>query len=97
MASTDEIIRDLQIRVAALEELFARLGERVGSAQPPAGKLQAAAKGAAATPAGPEHDHELLELLAANKLIAAIKRYRELTGAGLRDAKLAVEAMHRGR
>lgn len=97
MANTDEVIKDLQIRVAALEELFARLGERVGSLQQPDSKLQVVAKGAATTPAGPEHDPELLELLAANKMIAAVKRYRELTDAGLREAKLAVEAIKKGR
>lgn len=39
---------------------------------------------------------EIHQLLAANKKIHAIKVFRERTGAGLRDAKNAVEAMQRG-
>lgn len=38
---------------------------------------------------------ELRALIQANRKIEAIKRYREMTGAGLRDAKEAIEAMER--
>ncbi|GAA5069020.1 ribosomal protein L7/L12 [Nocardia callitridis] len=38
---------------------------------------------------------ELDELLARGKKIQAIKRYRELTGSGLKDAKDAIEARAR--
>ena len=41
-------------------------------------------------------DPELREHLAAHRLIEAIKRYRELTGVGLKDAKDAIEAFQRG-
>ncbi|MCZ2111425.1 MAG: hypothetical protein LC118_17985 [Dehalococcoidia bacterium] len=44
-----------------------------------------------ATAPRPEADPWLLELLARGALIDAIKRYRELTGLGLREAKRAVE------
>ena len=49
---------------------------------------------------GPDHvaaiaDPELLSLLAQKQLIPAIKRYRELTGAGLKESKDAVEALQR--
>ena len=37
------------------------------------------------------------QLLRAGRKIEAIKRYRELTGVGLKDAKEAVEAMESGR
>ena len=49
---------------------------------------------------GPEHeaaiaDPQLLSLLQQKQLIPAIKRYRELTGAGLKESKDAVEALQR--
>ncbi|MBY6540572.1 hypothetical protein HQ325_18020 [Rhodococcus sp. BP-349] len=39
---------------------------------------------------------EIHRLLAADRKIQAIKVYRERTGAGLRDAKVAVESLERG-
>jgi ribosomal protein L7/L12 len=45
------------------------------------------------SPPGPETDAELLQYLAAGDKLRAIKRYVELTGAGLGDAKAAVERM----
>jgi ribosomal protein L7/L12 len=49
---------------------------------------------------GPDHeaaiaDPELLSLLGQKELISAIKRYRELTGAGLKESKDAVESLQR--
>ncbi len=38
-------------------------------------------------------DFELQQLLSSGRKIQAIKRYRELTGAGLKDAKNAVEKL----
>jgi ribosomal protein L7/L12 len=40
---------------------------------------------------------EVLALLVDGKKIPAIKRYRELTGAGLREAKEAVDEIDRHR
>jgi ribosomal protein L7/L12 len=40
-------------------------------------------------------DPELRAMLAQKQLIGAIKRYRKLTGAGLKESKEAVEAMQR--
>ncbi|MDQ2766052.1 MAG: ribosomal protein L7/L12, partial [Gemmatimonadota bacterium] len=40
-------------------------------------------------------DPALLSLLDQKQLIAAIKRYRELTGSGLKESKDAVEALQR--
>jgi len=37
----------------------------------------------------------VLAAIASGKLIVAIKLYRELTGTGLKEAKLAVEALQR--
>ncbi|MDX2014392.1 MAG: ribosomal protein L7/L12 [Myxococcaceae bacterium] len=42
-------------------------------------------------------DAELRQHLAADRLIDAIKRYRELTGLGLKESKDAVEALHETR
>jgi ribosomal protein L7/L12 len=42
-------------------------------------------------------DPEVQRHLAQGQLIAAIKRYRTLTGAGLKEAKDAVEALQRQR
>jgi ribosomal protein L7/L12 len=56
----------------------------------------------AAPMTGPAHDAaiadpELRALLEQKQLIAAIKRYRELTGSGLKESKDAVEALQRAR
>jgi ribosomal protein L7/L12 len=40
-------------------------------------------------------DPQLLALLQQKQLISAIKRYRDLTGAGLKESKDAVEALQR--
>jgi ribosomal protein L7/L12 len=40
-------------------------------------------------------DPQLLAMLQQKQLIAAIKRYRELTGSGLKESKDAVEALQR--
>lgn len=49
----------------------------------------------AAAPSGPWLD-EVRALVAKDQLIQAIKRYREATGVGLKEAKDAVEALGRG-
>ena len=54
---------------------------------PPAGLEPAPAKG------DPAQDPEVLEALASGKKILAIKRYRELTGLGLKESKDAVERL----
>jgi large subunit ribosomal protein L7/L12 len=53
-----------------------------------------------APPTGAAHDAaiadpELLAMLAQKQMIDAIRRYRELTGVGLAEAKDAVEALER--
>jgi ribosomal protein L7/L12 len=50
---------------------------------------------AAASPAGDELTAEILEAARNSGLIAAIKRYREAAGTGLKEAKDAVEALCR--
>jgi ribosomal protein L7/L12 len=51
---------------------------------------------AAAAASSPELDAEVVQHLRDNNLIAAIKRYRELTGVGLAEAKHAIDAANRG-
>jgi hypothetical protein len=58
-------------------------------APPPAGY---AAPGAAGDPGA---SPEVLAAIRSGKMIVAIKIYRELTGVGLKEAKLAVEAIQR--
>ena len=44
-------------------------------------------------PPAPHADPEILRLVRANNKIEAIRRYRELTGLGLKESKDAVEAI----
>lgn len=41
----------------------------------------------------PEQKNEIIELMVGGGKIAAIKKYREITGMGLKEAKEAVEAL----
>ena len=43
-----------------------------------------------------EQEHQIMELIAREQKISAIKLYREATGASLKDAKDAVDAMEMG-
>lgn len=79
-------IAALRRRVDTLEATLAAVCERTGVTPPPPAP---GSEGAA------ERDPRLRELLAAGKKIHAIKRYRELTGAGLKEAKDAVDALDR--
>lgn len=76
-----EIAR-LRRRVDALEAALREVCERTG-VDP------------AIVAAQPAVDAEVLELVRTGQKIHAIKRYREVTGAGLREAKEAVEAIER--
>jgi ribosomal protein L7/L12 len=78
---TEEVLR-LHQRISDLEARVARI--EGGAAQAPADAF---------TPAGPGSDPEILRHLAEGHMINAIKRYRELTGAGLAEAKMEVERM----
>ena len=43
-----------------------------------------------------DQEHEIKELIVKGKKIAAVKLYREVTGASLKDAKYAVDAIEMG-
>ena len=68
-------------RVERLEEQVAFLYQHLGLTAPGAG--------------GSSMDQELLALVDDGKKIHAIKRYRDLTGAGLKEAHDAVEELER--
>jgi ribosomal protein L7/L12 len=58
--------------------------------------VNAPAPDPASLPADLSQDRQILELMAQGNKIEAIKRFRALTNAGLKEAKDAVEAMSRG-
>jgi ribosomal protein L7/L12 len=90
--STEEDVLDHGRRIAELERKVSDLYKRLDQAEPGEGfgmtfasELPASADAAA--------DAELLALVASGDKIRAIKRYRELTGTGLKEAKDAVERL----
>ena len=85
----------LSARLSALDERVARLEGR----REPGPYRTAPALPVVQVPIGSEGDDPVIAAaLEEGNLIGAIKRYRELTGAGLADSKAAVEAIrHRRR
>jgi ribosomal protein L7/L12 len=73
---------DLQFRLRQLEEQVERLSAQAGLPW-----------SAAMTPEADGVDSEVVALAQSGRTIEAIKRYRELTGAGLAEAKQAVESL----
>jgi ribosomal protein L7/L12 len=91
-----EDILDHGRRIAELERQVAELYNRLGQGEPPsASGLVFASDAAPSVTAG--DDPRLLELIGSGQKIEAIKRYRELTGSGLAEAKDAVERIEAGR
>lgn len=91
MAFGDE--KNLEARIQRLEKAVETLYRQAGlsfSADP--GSATSSGDGYSDS-AAPEQDPELLELVQRGKNIQAIKRYRDLTGAGLKEAKSAVERL----
>lgn len=85
------------MRLAAIEEkldlVLARMGlDGNASSGPAAPGTAVACKPGSAI----EADPQLIALVQAGKKIQAIKVYRQATGAGLRDAKDAVDALEQG-
>jgi ribosomal protein L7/L12 len=86
----------VEMRLAAIEEkldlVLAHLGLDEGPESGPDAPLTATAW--APHPTG-DVDPQLSALIEAGKKIQAIKVYRQNTGAGLKDAKVAVDALER--
>lgn len=80
MTESDRTLARVEARLQRVEEKLDQLLQKFGGA-----------------PRGREEDEDMLaevrELLRKNLKINAIKRYREITGCGLAEAKNAVEAM----
>lgn len=83
-AQQQKPIETLQKQVRDLEGLVAHLAERAGVGEPELFRLRGEI--------GLQIPERSRQLLAEGKKIEAIKVYREETGAGLKDAKDAVEA-----
>lgn len=81
MSDTDREITELKQRVTKLESQMVFLLRNLGVAYPD-------------VPAGTASP-EVMELLRRGQKIEAIKRFREETGAGLKDAKEFIESLER--
>ena len=77
-------------RIAALESKVADLYKRLGQAEPASGFGGGFGDDPAA---GADSDAQVIQLVQEGQTIQAIKRYRELTGLGLADAKDAVDRL----
>ncbi|MEZ0114511.1 large subunit ribosomal protein L7/L12 [Catenulispora sp. EB89] len=93
----------VEMRLAAIEEKLDRVLAHLGLDGDAAGGLGASGQ-VSATGLMPEtrapnplaaYEGQLTALIQSGKTIQAIKLYREATGAGLKDAKDAVEAYER--
>jgi ribosomal protein L7/L12 len=76
----------LATRIADLERRVRLLEAGIGGGAPDVAAPSFA-------PSGPDADPEVLDALRSGNTIGAIKRYRELTGLGLAEAKDAVEGL----
>ena len=81
----------LSRRVEELERTVAQLRLQQGTSHLAPGEVAAVAQAPGGAPG--QDLTEVMTLLQQGKKIQAVKRYRELTGAGLREAKEAVELL----
>ena len=96
MSADQNLLNDGQ-RIAALEARVAELERRLGAADADASAAAQEASGftfaSDRAPADPMSDPRIAELVGKGQKIEAIKLYRELTGAGLAEAKSAIDSM----
>jgi large subunit ribosomal protein L7/L12 len=85
-----EYIRGINERLRRLEEHAERVGQQLGV---PFGDPSASGSASASASAGSGVTAEVVALAQGGKKIEAIKRYRELTGVGLREAKDVVDGI----
>jgi hypothetical protein len=105
------MLQDLAARMARIEEHLARTsgyepaGQPMGTGTGASGQQDDFSFGSAPAPAGPMAQPlgpgsplppDLVELARSGKAIKAIQLYRELTGAGLKEAKHVVDQAIRG-
>ena len=95
--SADQNLLNQGQRIAALEAKVAELERRLGAADADASAAAKEASGftfaSDGAPPDPMSDPRIAELVGKGQKIEAIKLYRELTGAGLADAKSAIDSM----
>lgn len=96
MAEASELL-EIKQRLALLETRVQQLFEHldVTPRESPAGTDSGwwGASGEGGPPPDAASDPEIQDLVAKGNEVQAIKRYRELTGAGLREAKKAIEQL----
>jgi ribosomal protein L7/L12 len=92
---SDTDLLDHARRIATLEAQVAALTKRLGAADASASSAAQEASGFTfeSDNSPGANDPRIAELVSAGNKIGAIKLYRELTGAGLAEAKSAIEAM----
>jgi large subunit ribosomal protein L7/L12 len=95
---SDQEIAEIKQRLALIESRMERVLEKLEMA--PRGTSSGGGwwggsddDGATDLAAGADSDPQVLELIANGRKIQAIKRYRELTGLGLKEAKDAVDRL----
>ena len=94
--SADQNLLNHGQRIAALEARVAQLEQRLGSSDADASSAAQEASGFTfASDGGGDalNDPRIAELVGQGNKIEAIKLYRELSGAGLAEAKSAIESM----
>jgi ribosomal protein L7/L12 len=95
--SADQNLLNHGQRIAALEARVAELERRLGAADADATSAAQEASGfgfaSDGPPADATADPRIAELVGRGQKIEAIKLYRELTGAGLAEAKSAIDGM----
>ena len=95
--SADQNLLDHGRRLAALEAKVAQLERMLGASAADASAAAQEASGFAFASDSSDdsalNDPRIAEMLASGNKIGAIKLYRELTGAGLAEAKTAIEAI----
>jgi ribosomal protein L7/L12 len=92
-ASLPEQVSDIEKRLALIEVRLEQLFEHLDVAPRGGGS---GASGSEPVELDPNQDPEIQDLLAKGNETQAIKRYRELSGLGLKEAKEAIDRARTG-
>jgi ribosomal protein L7/L12 len=92
-SSLQEQVTEIEQRLALIETRLQQLFEHLDIAPRGGGGFGA---GGDPEPIDPNSDPEIQDLLAKGNQIQAVKRYHELTGLGLAEAKAAIERAQAG-